>query len=184
MNRADLYNRAHPKWPPLVTSGGWTYGVWMIGNNYRNPSKLYGAYPQGYMGRVMSMFPDAESILHVFSGSMSLGSYTRVDSMPERRPDVVADAINLPFQDGLFDLVLADPPYSPADAEKYGTRMPVSRLVLRELARVTVPAGNLVWLDTKLPMYRRIDWTPWGTIGLIRSTNHRVRLVSMFRKGE
>ena len=54
--------------------------------------------------------------------------------------------------------------------------------VMREAARVTAPGGNLVWLDQKRPMFRKDQWRLWGAIGLVRSTNHRVRLVSIFER--
>ena len=83
---------------------------------------------------------------------------------------------------GRFDLVLADPPYSSKDAEVYGTPMPNRAKVMRALARVTRPGGNLVWLDTRWPMHRKDQWRCWGHVALVRSTNHRVRLVSMFER--
>ena len=79
-----------------------------------------------------------------------------------------------------FDLVLADPPYSKEDAAVYGTSMPSIRHVIGALRRVCKPGGNLVWLDQKWPMHRKSDWKTWGHIGLVRSTNHRMRLVTMF----
>lgn len=79
-----------------------------------------------------------------------------------------------------FDLILADPPYSAEDAEKYDCP-PLNRSkVMHALRRVCKRGGNLVWLDQVWPMHRKEQWKTWGTIGLIRSTNHRMRLVSMF----
>jgi ubiquinone/menaquinone biosynthesis C-methylase UbiE len=79
-------------------------------------------------------------------------------------------------------LVMADPPYSQSDAERYGTRMVDRRKVLREAARVTQPGGYLVWLDTVLPMFAKREWHWWGAIGIVRSSNHRVRFVFMFER--
>jgi len=70
--RAELYNRAFPDRPPLVYHKGWAYGVWRIGNNFRTTAKgFYGAYPPSYLERVHSMFPDADHVLHAFSGSLT-----------------------------------------------------------------------------------------------------------------
>src|SRR4051812_6298826 len=60
------------------------YAIWIIGNDYRNPTKYYGAYPKGYLDRLMALFPDAtdgEDILHAFSGALPVGNYLRCDSM-------------------------------------------------------------------------------------------------------
>jgi hypothetical protein len=72
---------------------------------------------------------------------------------------------------------------------------------LRALAQVIQPGGWLVWLDTVWPMHSKLEWasaasialvTDWeledgewdstGLIALVRSTNHRVRMVSMFQR--
>lgn len=99
-----------------------------------------------------------------------------------RYPTWQGSVHNLPREwEGRFDLILADPPYSTEDAEKYGLpSAPNTRKVMQQLRRVACHGANLVWLDTKWPMHRKTDWKTWGTIGLVRSTNHRVRLVSMF----
>jgi hypothetical protein len=193
-------------------------GTWMIGACYKNPNPLYGAYPHGYLERVHAMFPDAKSILHVFSGGLtedaardvwvgedvchcgatvaqhinllgcpgfrSIYDMELVDMHgPEqgRYPTWQGDVLDLPSSwEGRFDLILADPPYSADDAEKYDCPPTNRGRVMRALRHVAKPGGNLVWLDQVWPMHRKVDWKTWGTVGLVRSTNHRVRLVSMF----
>jgi hypothetical protein len=54
--------------------------------------------------------------------------------------------------------------------------------VFRSLARVTEPGGHVVWLDTVWPMHSKEEWRTVGRICLIRSTNHRVRLISIFER--
>ena len=187
--RASMYNKAFPKYPPLVTTDRWLYGVWEIGNDYRNKTRLYGAYPPRYLDRVMSMFPDAISIMHLFSGSLPPGPYTRVDINPASKdaslsPDVIGDAHRLGeyFLERTFDLVLADPPYSKEDAVRYGFPMVNRHKVLLECAKLIVPSGFLVWLDVVKPMYRLTQWALVGEIAVVRSTNHRVRMVFIFQR--
>lgn len=81
---------------------------------------------------------------------------------------------------GRFDLILADPPYSAEDAVKYDCPAPNRGAITAALRKVAKPGGHLVWLDQVWPMHRKTDWQCWGQIGLVRSTNHRVRLVSIF----
>ena len=42
--------------------------------------------------------------------------------------------------------------------------------------------GHLVWLDQVLPMYRKSELHLWGQVGVVRSTNHRFRIVSRFER--
>jgi SAM-dependent methyltransferase len=182
-SRAASYAASFPKFPPLRADDRWIDGVWMLGNNYKG-SGYYGAYPPGYLKRVEALFPDVSRarVLHPFAGSLRDVHGVRVDINPANVPDVVADACALPFADGAFDLVLADPPYSTEDAKRYGVPMVDRRKALREFGRVTRPGGFLVWLDTVWPMFAKRDWHCFGQIGVVRSTNHRVRLVSLFRR--
>ena len=183
--RAGLYNKAFPNYPAVWADKGWLMGMWNMGNDYRG-SGYHGAYPPSYLKRINAMFPDARRVLHLFSGSLPPGSYTRVDRRVDAClgvvPDVRADAQALPFICGAFDLILADPPYSGEDADRYGSPMVDRKRVFDECVRVLVPEGNLVWLDMIHPMYRKSDLSHWGEIGIVRSTNHRYRVVTMFRR--
>lgn len=184
--RACYYNRAFPKYPPLVTTERWLYGIWMIGNNYQSANQFYGEYPPSYLQRIYSLFPDAQGILHLFSGSIRIDHEAEItfDINPELNPDIVGDAHRLStyFESNYFDLILADPPYSAEDSEHYGTPMVNRNIVVKECYKVLTPGGYLVWLDQVLPMYRKSEVVLDGTIGIIRSTNHRFRIVSIFRR--
>jgi hypothetical protein len=56
------------------------------------------------------------------------------------------------------------------------------RAIVRQCAQVLDRGGLLVWLDTQVPQYRKVDLKHFGTIAVIRSCNQRVRVVSVFRK--
>lgn len=80
-----------------------------------------------------------------------------------------------------YRLVLADPPYSVEDAEHYGTAMVNRNKVMKALERL--PAGALiVWLDQVLPMYRKDTWSIYAHIGMVKSTNHRFRVITVFER--
>ena len=98
--------------------------------------------------------------------------------------DVTGDAHELAkhFKAGYFDLIIADPPYSSEDANHYGTPMVNRNKVLAECAKILEPGGFVCWLDQMLPMYRKKELLMCGAIGIIRSTNHRFRVASFFRK--
>ena len=98
-----------------------------------------------------------------------------------RYPTWQGDVMNLPVEwNGRFDLILADPPYSQSDAELYGTSMINRSEVIDKLRHVAKTGATLVWLDQVWPMHRKYEWKTYGHIGLVRSTNHRMRLVTLF----
>jgi hypothetical protein len=189
-DRIESFKAAYPKWPAahprLVQEQDEDviYATWVMGNDYRTRSPLYGAYPHGYLPRVQALFPDlmyGATVLHAFSGSVPPGPYLRCDL----RGDVELRRSVLQLPDVLgpvFDLVLADPPYSAEDATHYGTPMIDRRLAMEALAKVTVSGGYLVWLDTCWPQHRKVLWRTAGRILVQRSTNHRVRVATIFER--
>jgi hypothetical protein len=46
-----------------------------------------------------------------------------------------------------------------------------------------LPAGAfIVWLDQVLPMYRKTELKIEAAIGIVGSTNHRFRVLTVFRR--
>lgn len=169
----------------FVAEDGRIVGTWIMGNDYRVKSGYYGGYPAGYLRRIAALFPDRQRVLHVFSGQVDLTAMPgdTVDINPEMNPTWVADAHNLssvPLD--RYDLVLADPPYSVEDAERYQTTMVQRNVVMRSLAAGMVADARVIWLDQVLPMYRKDEWAIEAVIGMVKSTNHRFRVATIFRR--
>ena len=163
---------------------GRVVGTWIMGNNYKVASSYYGGYPAGYLHRIRALFPDKKRILHLFSGKVDLAALPgdTVDINAELMPTYVDDAQKLarvPLHD--YDLVLADPPYSIEDAERYQTTMIKRNSVMRALQGAS-PGTHIVWLDQVLPMYRKDAFSIDAVIGMVKSTNHRFRVVTIFRR--
>jgi len=169
----------------FLSEDGRLVGIWVMGNDYRVKSGYYGGYPAGYLRRIKALFPDKSRVLHLFSGKVDTSQMPgdTVDINPDLNPTFVADAHTL---EGVplhkYDLVLADPPYSYEDAEHYGTCMVNRNKVLRTLSQGIRPGCHIVWLDQVLPMYRKADLKTVGYIGLVKSTNHRFRVVTIFER--
>ncbi len=183
--RVDHYVKV-TKYPRslFVSEDGRLVGTWIMGNNYTVRSSYYGGYPAGYLRRIKALFPDKKRVLHLFSGRVELAVLPgdTVDINPALAPTYVDDAQTLtgvPLES--YDLVLADPPYSIEDAERYQTTMIKRNVVMRALQRL--PAGaHVAWLDQVLPMYRKEAFDLDGVIGMVKSTNHRFRVVTLFRR--
>lgn len=195
-DRVDAFKAAFPtnraSWPWLVQEQNRDvlYAVFVIGNDYRNGTRYYGAFPKGLLERIMALFPDVAAnaaarymnTLHVFSGSLPPSDlYVRCDLV--QPAELQCSVYDLPNRIGwLAALVIADPPYSDADATKYNTVMVDRRKATAALAHVTEPGGHLVWLDTCWPMHSKKQWVTVGRILVQRSTNHRARVLSIFER--
>lgn len=168
----------------FVGEDGRLNGVWVMGNNYRVASTYYGGYPHGYLKRVKALFPEKHSVLHLFSGQVdqTLFPGDTVDINPDNGATYVDDAQtleNVPLEK--YDLVLADPPYSVEDCDHYQTSMIQRNKVMKALGRLR-SGCHVVWLDQVLPMYRKDTFRVIGYIGMVKSTNHRFRVVTIFER--
>lgn len=205
-DRVACYNATWPDRPPMVDGDEWVtktwmasegqghdrhpvaYGIWVVGAAYGNESDYYGAHPRTYLERVWSMFPDVvpqtDTVLHAFSGSLPAGLYSRCDLRQPSEYPCAVDRLPERLLGRKFRLCFADPPYSAEDAVHYGTPMVNRGQCMRSLAACVEVGGHVVWLDTVWPMHRKSQWRTVGRICLVRSTNHRVRLVSIFERRE
>lgn len=186
-DRAQSYNTTFPKYPPVYAAGDWLYGMWMIGNYYKRKYDYYGAYPPSYLRRIHSLFPDKTNILQLFSGMLDKeeAKGIRFDIKDNNRMiDVVGDVnqIHNIFKPNSFDLVIADPPYTPKDFEKYNTKTFNKRITLKNIVQIIKPGGHLVWLDLSIPIYTKVNYKLIGTIGLLTGTNRKVRITSIFER--
>jgi hypothetical protein len=165
----------------FIAGDGRVVGTWIMGNDYRVKSRYYGGYPATYLRRMGALFPDKRRVLHLFSGhvDLTLMPGDTVDINPDLNPTYVDDAQRLadvPLEN--YDLVMADPPYSEDDAERYGTTMVKRNTVLKALHRLRA-GTHVVWLDQVLPMYRKDVFAVDAVIGMVKSTNHRFRVATV-----
>jgi hypothetical protein len=166
------------------------YATWLGGQDYRGRSRYYGAYPHGFLAKVMALFPDAIErmrareipLLHAFSGSLpARDQFIRCDS--HQPAELACSVYDLPERTAArFSLIIADPIYSKADAANYGTPMVDRRRAMAALAGVAEPGAHLVWLDTVWPIHNKTQWVTVGRITVVRSTNHRVRIAHIFQR--
>lgn len=187
--RVTAFQQAFPDcpdaWPYVSPSGRWLYGTWEVGHNYRNASSFYGTFPPRFLEQLMALFPDVGGhVLHVFSGALPPGPYVRLDLHPGRGADVVGNVYDVAtlFEGATFRLIVADPPYTAPDASKYDVPMVNKRRAIAALADVAAPGAFLAWFDTTWPMHSKRQWRTVGRIYHQGSTNHRVRVLTLFER--
>lgn len=185
------YNDNRGIYSPLVEHNGIICGFWMVGNDYRNVSQYYGAYPPNYLKRMKLLFPESTHILHLFSGKVQKGFWENewtLDVNPDLKPDLCIDAcdyLGIELIGGIkygYDTIFADPPYNDNHL-KYNTPKLNKKKVIHLCANYVKPGGHLVWLDTIMPIWAKKDgWKLRGTIGLLQSTNHACRVITILER--
>ena len=179
--RIDNYNNTFKKFPKsLFLSEECILGIWVMGNNYTTKTDLYGAYPYGYLNRIHSLFPLIPNrTLHLFSGSLpDSNEYDKVDYNTGFDAETFSEII----PNDTYELILADPPYSVEDCDHYGCCMVKRNVVFKQCYNVLKSGGHLIWLDQVLPNYRKDQFKIVGRIGMVKSTNHRFRVITIFQK--
>jgi len=180
--RAENYHTLLPKYPPLISHGKWIMGLWFCGRPWHK-QEFYGMYPLTYLKRVRALFPDCKNVLHLFSGKVEPGdNETTFDIKKELKPTVVGDVSNLRkyFKRNQFDLVVADPPYTPADFEVYEEKVFSKKKCLNDVHYIC--SKYLVWLDLTVPPFKKTEWSLFGTIAVVSGTNSKIRMTSIFEK--
>ena len=175
------YEKTFPNFPPsLFLSNNQIIGMWVMGNNYTTKTNLYGAYPHGYLKRIYALFPFVPyKTLHLFSGSLpESNEYDKVDFNVGLDAETFSEII----PHNIYELILADPPYSIEDCDHYGCCMVKRNLVFNQCFNVLKKGGHLIWLDQVLPNYKKTQFEVVARIGMVKSTNHRFRVITIFKK--
>ena len=178
--RVCNYHTQYPTYSKLLINRDCIEGIWVMGNNYTTKTDLYGAYPYGYLQRIYSLVPPVpKQTLHLFSGSLPDDeNYDKVDYNTGLDAEDFADIIG----EDIYETIYADPPYSVEDCDRYGCCMVKRNKVFNECFKVMKQGGILVWLDQVLPQYKKTQFKVIGRIGMVKSTNHRFRVITMFEK--
>ena len=177
----DTYHKKFNKFPPtLMNSNNQMIGLWVMGNNYQTKSNLYGAYPHGYLDRIYTLFPlIPKKSLHLFSGSLpDSDEYDKVDY----NVGIEAEKMSEILPHNFYERIYADPPYSVEDCDHYGCCMVKRNVVFKECYKIMKKGGILIWLDQVLPNYKKIEFKIVARIGMVKSTNHRYRVITIYEK--
>ena len=77
---------------------------------------------------------------------------------------------------------MSDPPYSESDAARYGQCLVSRNKVVAALAAGLPSGAYVAWLDQVYPMFSKATLKSEAVIGIVGSTNHRFRVLTVFRR--
>lgn len=173
--------------------------VWILA---RPKVRYYGAYPNGFLERARALLgiTPFDALLHVCGGAArqypaqprGFGPNDRtLDLDPALAPDFLQPATDpLPQRQVVADVqpwpaIIADPPYTEGDADKYapGRRVfPPPNLVLRRMLEGVRPGGRVGMLHYVLPQPPRAGAKFVACIGVIAGFNNRMRVFSVYER--
>jgi hypothetical protein len=145
-----------------------------------------GGFPVGFLEFALRTLDcdDPTRVLHVCSGSVR-APFT-VDRRASVRPAVQADARALPFLDGSFRWVIADPPYSRTWAKVLysvtARQYPTPGGIVREAMRVLRPGGRLGLLHYMVPPYAAASVRLVGCWGITVGPGSTIRAWTVLEK--
>ena len=163
------------------------------------PSKVgyYGAYPNGFLQRARVLLCRLnEPLLHVCSGMVhhypgyGFGPYDkRLDLDPECAPTYLQDArdpfpVN-PYGKGDWPAILADPPYTPEDADHYNVGrdvLPTPKQLLKNAWLVLKRGARVGILHQVHPSGPSSDARLAACITVIQGQNQKARIFTVYEK--
>jgi hypothetical protein len=167
--------------------------MWILARaKLKDGHKYYGAYLGGFPERARALLGATvtEPVLHVCGGKAKHYPYKggfgpndkTLDLDPLAEPDFLQDA-RLPFPPG-FKAILADPPYSEADAAHYNTgadNYPAPNKIVQnaiDALQVGQRVGLIHYMIPKCPKNAKFI----AAIGVMCGFNNRIRAFTVFEK--
>ena len=157
--------------------------------------KYYGAYPNGFLERARALLgvTPFDAVLHVCGGKArdypgkprGFGPNDEtLDTDADLTPDFLQgaeEAIPAPLNG--WPALIADPPYTDADAAHYTTKtLPRANLLLKNMLTAVRVGGRVGMLHYILPQPPREGVKFVACIGVITGYNNRIRVFSVFER--
>lgn len=125
-----------------------------------------------------------KKILQMFSGSSDLGDTT--DIRKESKTNIVAKYDQLPIKDNVYDIVLADPPYTIGFSQEWISSMkdvPRPKRILKEASRIVKKSGLIMILHIiVIPAYKEFKVERVALHPILCGPNNSIRVLNVFKK--
>ena len=168
--------------------------IWILA---RPKVAYYGAYPNGFLERARALLgiTPYDCLLHVCGGKAAdypgkprgFGPNDKtLDLDATLNPDYLRSATDpLPLWPVLWHAILADPPYTEADANHYApgpSAIPTANALLRNMLSAVRVGGRVGMLHYILPQPPRDTAKFVACVGVITGYNNRMRCFSVFER--
>ena len=162
--------------------------IWCLGTGSGYP----GAFPRGLINKVLKKWNGQKRIM-LFSGNFHAPSWETLDIKESNKPTYTLNAEQLPQEwTNKYDLVFADPPYSKEEAlSLYNVPYFNVHKTINEMARITKPAGHMIFLHRLIPQtfpndtehFKRMHIV--GIVGVFTISGYsNIRALTVWRKQE
>lgn len=125
-----------------------------------------------------------KKILQMFSGSSDLGDTT--DIRKESKTNIAAKYDQLPIKDNVYDIVLADPPYTIGFSQEWISSMkdvPRPKRILKEASRIVKKSGLIMILHIiVIPAYKEFEVERVALHPILCGPNNSIRVLNVFKK--
>ncbi len=142
-------------------------------------------YPSRFLYNLERTYPtEGKHLLHLFAGSSTLGD--TVDARPEAGAVFVASFDAVPVEDGSYDMVLADPPYTVGFAQRWESTLegvPRPKAILRAAARYLGVGGLALILHViVIPAYKELGVRRVALHPVLCGPNNAIRVLNVLEK--
>ena len=140
-------------------------------------------YPSRFESNLKKFYPEVftDLTLHMFSGSCDWGVTT--DIRKDSKAQYICPFDDLPFEDRVFNHVIADPPYANHYANEWHKDLPKPKHILKSAARVVKKGGLIMILHIiVIPAYSEFDVERIALHPILAGPNNAIRVLNVFRK--
>lgn len=168
--------------------------IWFLARaKLRGGKKYYGAYLGGFPERARALLGATinDPVLHIcgghareypYSGGFGKNDKT-LDLNPDVSPDFLQDAREGQYPEG-FKAMLADPPYSEAEADNYNVgkeKYPNPNIIVKNALEAMKPGCRIGIIHYRIPKAPK-EARFVACVGVVCGFNNRIRAYTVFEK--
>lgn len=161
--------------------------VWKCANPTRGIQKQ--AFPQRFLLNLQRYYPTKDKkVLWLFAGSIRPDKDNDTnDIRQETNPTFACSFEKIPEEyNGIYDMIIADPPYNKLYAEEWKTDLPKPKNIIKTASRLLKPNGILLLLHIIIvPEYRKeFGFERIGLHPVLCGLGNAIRVLNVLKKND